>query len=290
MADRYGAPWHGGDYAALLAAPGVEAVVICTPNALHVPQARAALEAGKHVFVQKPLALRPAEAREMVARAERRDRLLFVDYTYRYLATVAALRSSLADLGPPQRLRATFHNVYGPGKAWFFDPALSGGGALIDLGVHLLDLALDLLAPASPQLTSAALGYEQGHPVEDAAELLLDLDGVPFSLAVSWNAPRPLTEITFELEARAGLARWENVGGSFFRFRTLRDGACLLDRETTLRADSLRAFRMALSRGVAPPVRLEVYDLLADAYGRLIASWPPGTGSGRPPRQGPTRR
>ena len=274
VAERYAAPWQGTDYAALLSASDVDAVVICTPNFLHVPQARAALEAGKHVLVQKPLALSPDDAREIVALAERLGHLLFVDYSYRYLETVATLRRAAAAIGPPRRLAAAFHNIYGPGKAWFFDPALSGGGALIDLGVHLLDLALELLEPAAARLASADLSYTRGHPVEDAATLVLDLDGVPFRLEVSWKAPRPLTEIFFELEGPNGLARWENVDGSFFRFRTLRDAACLLDRETTLRADTLRAFAEALATRVAPPIRPEVYDLLAAVYGTTSSSPP----------------
>src|SRR5215207_8766709 len=63
VAGRHAAIWHGTDYSTLLAMPDVEAVVICTPNALHVPQTRAALLAGKHVLVQKPLALSPDGAR-----------------------------------------------------------------------------------------------------------------------------------------------------------------------------------------------------------------------------------
>jgi predicted dehydrogenase len=242
-------------------------VVICTPNALHVPQARAALMTGKHVLVQKPLALTTAEAQSTVDLAAQAGRLLFVDYTYRYLATTDQLRQSLPQIGPPRRVRAAFHNIYGPGKAWFFDPRLSGGGALIDLGVHLLDLALDLLGPTTVSLEQADLSFGRGYPVEDAARLLLRLDEVPFSLEVSWNADLPLTEIRLEIEAEQGRLRWENVEGSFFHFRTLRDGVCLLDRETTLRADTLAAFCRALASQVAPPVHLEVYELLAQAYG-----------------------
>ena len=93
---RYGSPWSGQDFADLLLLPAVDVVVICTPNALHVPQATAALRAGKHVLVQKPLALTWADADAIVALARDAGRLLFVDYSYRFLATIDAVRTALA--------------------------------------------------------------------------------------------------------------------------------------------------------------------------------------------------
>lgn len=266
VAARHASPWHTADYDALLARPDVDAVVICTPNALHVPQARAALRAGKHVLVQKPLALSADDARATIALAAQLERLLFVDYTYRFLDTMAALRQALAEIGPVRRVEGVFHNIYGPGKAWFFDPRLSGGGALVDLGVHLLDLALWLLEPASAELTSTDLSHAQGHLVEDTARLTLSLDGIPFDFAVSWNAPLPLTDIVLRFIGQSGTARWENVDGSFFRFRAFRDQRCLLDRETPLRTDTLRAFSAALRGAPAPPISPHVYELLSAAY------------------------
>jgi len=263
VAARYACPWSSDSFERLLEQPSVEAVLICTPNALHVPQAQAALRAGKHVLVQKPLALRLAEAAATVELAQQTGRLLFVDYTYRFLETV----QRLTDARDVRAVRATFHNIYGPGpeKRWFFEPRLSGGGALLDLGVHLLDLALWLRQPQSASLETAEL---TGPPIDTAAHLGLHLDAIPFELDVSWNAPRPQTEISVELETAAGRLRWENVAGSFFHFRTCLDETVLLDRETTLRADTLRAFAQALDRQQAPPIDLRVYALLDRAYGR----------------------
>jgi predicted dehydrogenase len=266
VAARHAAPWHGSSFDELLGAPGVEAVVICTPNALHAPQAQAALRAGKHVLVQKPLAVSPDAARATVELAGRLSRILFVDYSYRQLATVRALREALPAIGRPRRAAAAFHNIYGPGKAWFFNRELSGGGALIDLGVHLLDLAIDLLDPATISLRRADLATADA-AVEHRARLDLRLDDLPLTVDVSWNAAIPTTEIALQVDGDRGTLRWENVAGSFFRFRSLRDGALLLDRETTLRADTLAAFGEALRAGAAPPVHLQVYELLAEAYG-----------------------
>ena len=271
VAARYGIAWAGQRFEDLLEADGVGAVVICTPNALHPAQAQAALRMGKHVLVQKPLAISCADAASTIELAARVQRLLFVDYTYRFLETMRVFRDALATAGEVRSARAVFHNIYGPGaeKAWFFDRALAGGGALTDLGVHLLDLGLWLLRPAEVALESAELADVRS--VEHAARLSLRLDGRPFEVAVSWNAPLAATEIAFEAVTNAGVLRWENVAGSFFHFRTRRDGAVLADRETTLREDTLRAFAQALAAGRAPEMDERVYAVLDRAYGRSAA-------------------
>jgi predicted dehydrogenase len=258
IAERYGSPWYGQDFDALVGLPAVDAVVICTPNALHVPQAQTALAAGKHVLVQKPLALSCTDAEAVIGLAQAQRRLLFVDYTYRFLDTVQALRAGVTEV---RQVRTKFHNIFGPGseKAWFFDPKLSGGGALVDLGVHLLDLALWLVRPNNVELVSC---WMDRRPIERTARLELRLDDVPFDLEVSWNADLPLTDISFEVDGM----RWENVEGSFFHFRTMRHGQVLADKETTLRADTLRAFGGALASGEAPAIDPRVYALLEQAY------------------------
>jgi predicted dehydrogenase len=273
VAERYGAAWHGADYDTLLAVPEVDAVVICTPNALHVPQSLAALSQRRHVLVQKPLARTADEARQLAIAAQQHDRLLFVDYSYRYLDTSRCLAAALASIGRVRSVSAAFRNIYGPGKAWFFDPRLSGGGALVDLGVHLVDLALALLQPRSVQLEQATLSFGAGLAVEDGATLALRLDDdLPVQVAATWNEPLPQTDIHLELHGERGTLRWENVDGSFFRFRTVLDGRLLLDRETTLREDTLRAFVDALDRHHAPEVDPRVYALLEAAYSQAGAS------------------
>jgi predicted dehydrogenase len=270
IADRYAIAWSGERFDALLEADGVEAVIICTPNALHAGQAQASFRAGKDVLVQKPLALSRGDAQATIELANSLDRLLFVDYSYRFLETVSVFRASLGEVSGGRSARAVFHNVYGPGaeKTWFFNPALSGGGALIDLGVHLLDLGLWLFEPSVTRLEGVDLSG-QG-PVEDAAALRLLVDDVRFSVDVSWNAPLPATEISFEVVGGDDRRlRWENVDGSFFHFRTLLDGEVIADRETTLREDTLRAFRSALASRRAPPIDARVYALLDQAYGRV---------------------
>jgi predicted dehydrogenase len=265
VAAKYASPWSGERFDDLIRLAGVDLVVICTPNALHAPQAIQALRAGKHVLVQKPLALSFSDAEAVVEVARDRGRLLFVDYTYRFLATMNALQRALPAIGPVQSVSAEFHNIYGPGaeKAWFFDRRLSGGGALLDLGVHLLDLALWLVQPGTVSLEQAEL--ERGG-IEHLASLRVRLDSVPFDLSVSWNAPLPHTRIGFEIGGAHGRLRWENVDGSFFHFRTVHDATVLLDRETSLRSDTLHALSNALATNIAPPIDSRVYALLDQAY------------------------
>jgi predicted dehydrogenase len=269
VADRCGAPCHLERFDDLLALSEVDAVLICTPNGLHAEQAQAALRAGKDVLVQKPLALTCDDAVRTLEAAAKAERLLFVDYSYRFLETMGALRDLLPPAGAIRSIRAVFHNLYGPGveKTWFFDARMAGGGALMDLGVHLLDLGLWLLAPRAASLERAELG--DARPVEHSARLALRLDEVPFELEVSWNAPLPATEIRFEVVSQDGRSlRWENVDGSFFHFRTLHEGQVVAERETTLREDTLRTFADSLATRHAPVVDTRVYALLDAAYGR----------------------
>jgi predicted dehydrogenase len=154
----------------------------------------------------------------------------------------------------------------GAEKTWFFDRQLSGGGALLDLGVHLLDLALWLLRPGKVTLERAQL--ERGVIEREATlRVRLDPDDVPFDLAVSWQAPLAATRIAFELDGDRRNVRWENVDGSFFRFRTILGDEILIERETTLRSDTLRAFAQAMETGIAPEIDVRVYALLDRACG-----------------------
>jgi predicted dehydrogenase len=271
VAERYSSPWHGHRFEDLLVAPSVDAVVISTPNALHVPQAQAALRAGKPVLVQKPLATLAADARVTVELASACGQVLFVDYSYRLLETAAALRSALPEIGAVRTVSAVFHNTHGPraGRDWFMDPNLSGGGALIDLGVHMLDLVLWLLRPSDARLERVALKHRPGLRVEHNARMEVRLEDVPLSLAVSWDAPRPLTDISVKVDGARGQLRWHNVGGSFVHFRTQLNRRLLIDREMTLRENTLLAFAAALSSGSAPSIDTRVYDLLDQAYGRV---------------------
>ena len=201
-----------------------DGVVIATPSALHAEQCITAFDAGAAVFCQKPLGRTAAEVEAVLAAAERADRLLGVDLSYRHTAAMQAIRGRFAELGQPFSADLTFHNAYGPGAGWFWDPALSGGGCLIDLGVHLVDLALWMFDfPEVEQATSTLL--REGRPVrpdevEDYATAELSLsNGAAVRIACSWNlnAGRDaVIEATFY--GTQGGAQMRNENGSFFDF------------------------------------------------------------------------
>lgn len=207
---------------------GVEGVVIATPSALHAGQAVRALEAGCAVFCQKPLGRTAAEARRVVDAARAADRLLAVDLSYRFTAAVRALRERVArgELGRVYAVDLVFHNAYGPDRPWFYDPALAGGGCVMDLGVHLVDLALWTLGfPAVERVDSRLFaGGERivGEPrvCEDYAEATLDLaGGAVVRLACSWRLPAGRDAVIgASFYGTEGGAAFRNQGGSFYDF------------------------------------------------------------------------
>jgi predicted dehydrogenase len=202
-----------------LLAAGVDGVVIATPSALHADQAVAAFERGLPVFCQKPLALDAASARRVVDAARAADVLLGIDFSYRFTNAVRKVREVIAagELGEIFAADLVFHNAYGPDKAWFSDPSLSGGGCVIDLGIHLVDLALWLLDGSEVQHVEARL---HGAPLEDHAEAHLVLaNGAVLRLSCSWwlHAGRDCVFDARFYGTRGG-ASIRNVDGSFYDF------------------------------------------------------------------------
>jgi predicted dehydrogenase len=180
------------------------------------------------VFCQKPLARTLQESREIIAAARAADRLLGCDLSYRYTEGMRRIRNCLAegDLGSIYAADLVFHNAYGPDKPWFRDAALAGGGCAIDLGTHLVDLALWALGFPQVQRVSSKL-YAQGRllpagsgEVEDFAFAQLDLaSGATARIACSWNlAAGRDAVIEAHFHGTRGGAAWRNVNGSFYDF------------------------------------------------------------------------
>jgi predicted dehydrogenase len=200
----------------------LDGVVVATPSALHADQATAALERGLAVFCQKPLARDAAETRRVLEAARDADRLLAVDLSYRRVEALRAAHEQVASgaLGRLHTVDLVFHNAYGPDKPWFTDPELAGGGCLIDLGTHLIDLALWLTGGEAAVVETARTLSLHGHAVEDHATAELALGGARARLACSWFAPAG-RDCVFECTAwgNEGAVSVRNVGGSFYDFR-----------------------------------------------------------------------
>ncbi|PVX29321.1 Gfo/Idh/MocA family protein [Sphingomonas pokkalii] len=204
---------------------GLDGIVIATPSAMHATQSIRALEAGIAVFCQKPLGRTAAEVRAVVAAARAADRLLGVDLSYRHTQGMRAIFELVRGgaLGHVFAADLVFHNAYGPDKPWFYDPAQSGGGCVIDLGVHLVDLALWTLGFPEVGGVTASLRASGGPvatgQVEDFALAAFRAGGTDVRLACSWNlhagADAEIAAVFYGTESGAA---FRNTGGSFYDF------------------------------------------------------------------------
>jgi len=149
-----GAP-DGPSFAGVLADPGVDGVILCTPNLQHAAQASAALEARKHVLVEFPAAASPDEFRALLERAAEQDVVLHEEHIELLSPSQAWLRERARALGAPRTGTLTFT---GSAEGWIADPALAGTPALCALArLHRL---VDLFGEA--EVRSAALACSDG--------------------------------------------------------------------------------------------------------------------------------
>jgi len=142
MAAQYGAPRVYATLAELLGDPEIDAVSVCTWNDSHAEVAIAALEAGKHVLVEKPLSKSVAEAEAIAEAVSRTGKHLQVGFVRRFSSNATVLKSFIdaGELGQIYYAKAININRIGNPGGWFADSAKSGGGPLIDIGIHFLDL------------------------------------------------------------------------------------------------------------------------------------------------------
>jgi predicted dehydrogenase len=267
----------------------LDGIVIATPSAAHAAQATAALERGIAVFCQKPLARTASEAAAVVAAAQRADRLLATDFSYRCVDGMAELRKRIGagELGEVFAIDLHFHNAYGPDKDWFYDLAQAGGGCVLDLGIHLVDLAQWLCdGTAARELHDLDAHLFAGgrrlptplQQVEDYASVQWRRgDGVLVRLACSWRLQAGCDAmIGAGIYGTAGGAQWSNVGGSFFDFNldllhgTTRERIAAPPDEWGGRALLDWTRRLAAGEGFDPGVRdvVDVARTVDAIYGR----------------------
>lgn len=232
LGERFGIPRRYERWQDLITS-GLDAVSIATPTHLHAPIAVAALEAGLHVLCEKPLARSVAEGAAMVAAAEEAGRVLKVVFNHRERGDVAVLKKQIdaGQLGRIYYAKAHWMRRNGiPGLGgWFTSREMAGGGPLIDLGVHILDLALYLLGEPLVETASASTFAELGprglggsaygvaqplgseFEVEDLATAYLRLEGGgALHLETSWATFRaPGDNFGIELYGTEGGARIE---------------------------------------------------------------------------------
>jgi scyllo-inositol 2-dehydrogenase (NADP+) len=170
----------------------VDLVVISTPNRTPFPLARAALEAGKHVVVDKPFTVTVAEADALIALAAERKRVLTVFHNRRWDGDFLTVKSLLraGRLGQPSLFEAHWDR-FRPElrEGWKEDPA-EGAGLLLDLGPHLIDQALQLFG--TPQALNADIAAQRtGSSVDDYFVLTLDYGGMRATLSAASLVAEP---------------------------------------------------------------------------------------------------
>ncbi len=162
------------DYRDLVKDPKVDAVLIVTPNDLHLPIALAAAQRGKHILVEKPIARNVNEARAMIDAARRHGVKLMVSHNFRFHPLVRRVKALLPSMGTPYLISMCKRQQRASG--WREDLKASGGGALMDLGVHLFDQARFLLG-SEPKAVFCSTRKVLGTPIEDSFASVLEFPG-----------------------------------------------------------------------------------------------------------------
>ena len=177
---------HYDSYEALLADPTIDAVYVPTPNALHKKWTIAALEAGKHVLCEKPIACTAAEAEEMIAAAEKAGKLLMEAFMYRYggkfRKMMEILRSGV--LGKIKAVQGSHGYTLDWASPAREDPAL-GGGSIYDVGCYVVD-CMNAVAKSQGGKLQDAKAFTLGTPVDYHAAAALSYDCGMVGVLQSW--------------------------------------------------------------------------------------------------------
>jgi predicted dehydrogenase len=192
------------EYEELLQESELHAAIICLPNFLHFPASLAALEAGKHVFCEKPPTMNAAEMKVLQEVATKRGLVYFFGRQFRFTPAMRAAKKLIGDgrLGKIYHAKATWVRSRGIPQGlggWFTEKKRSGGGALIDIGVHALDSVWYLMGTPRPVSVSAQvyrnfaqLVREPIFDVEDAAYAFIRFEnGAVVHLETSWAGNLP---------------------------------------------------------------------------------------------------
>ena len=169
----------------------IDAVVVSTPNYLHSPQTIAALNAGIHVMVEKPMAMNTPEAEKMYEASRRTGATLMVAHCWRFDQDVLWLKGQLEKLGKIIRTKGIgVHTHWGP-AGWFTKKEFAGGGAMADMGIHALDTARFLLGDPKPVSVYAKIGtYYKDFDVDDTGTIIVEWDnGATSFIESGWWQP-----------------------------------------------------------------------------------------------------
>jgi len=230
----------------VVASDDVDVVVVATPNGFLAEIAVAALQAGKHVLLEKPMGRNLAEARAIAAAARASGKLVKVGFNHRYHPGLASAHAYFAQgaIGKLINVRLRYGHGGRPGyeKEWRGNPELAGGGELTDQGVHALDLVHWFAGMPSRVAALTQTAVWPIAPLEDNGFALLAFDdGVVASLHTSWTQWKNL--FSLEVFGERGALIVEGLGGSYgpetlhVQLRRLQGGAPSVKSETFEGAD-----------------------------------------------------
>src|SRR5690625_4164344 len=217
------------DYNELLANPEIEAVSICTWNNTHAKIAVAALEAGKHVLVEKPLSITVEEAEAVEEAAKKANKVAQVGFVRRHDSNAKLLKTFIEndDLGELYYAKASYLRRLGNPGGWFSDISRSGGGPLIDLGVHVIDLTWYLMGKPRPVSVSGNTYNRLGnrshienlsfYQAADYDPTLNDVEDLTNALIRFENAASLYVDVSFTLQAKkdeAAVKLYGDKGGA----------------------------------------------------------------------------
>ncbi len=210
-ARQFGNPRVLSTWQETIADPDVDAIDICTPNHLHAEIAIAAARAGKHVIVEKPMATELADADTMVAAAHEAGVVLMLAHNQRFVPHFETMRRLIAEgtIGRIYSARSIFMHAgpdesWGAASSWFWEEQSAGGGSLLDLGIHMIDLLIWTLD--RPVLEVSAMTARVLKPTfaDDNAFLTIRFEGdILASVQSSWSA-RPVPERNLSFHGELG--------------------------------------------------------------------------------------
>lgn len=223
-AEQYNVPHWYTDYNEMLAKENLEAVSVCTWNAAHKPATIAALNAGCHVLCEKPMAMNTAEAVEMEEAAQKNGKVLQIGFVRRFGKDASTLKTFIESgrLGDIYYAKAVYLRRDGCPGGWFGDKEYSGGGPLIDLGVHVMDLTRYLTGNPKPiaayGIVDKSLGKERAkakYAKGEGAWKIVNNLGIEFKYTVEDFVTAYVkfdNGMTLQLEASFNLNLKQDVG------------------------------------------------------------------------------
>ncbi len=246
------------DFDSLLGDPKVQALVLATPHSMHCSQICAAAEAGKHIFVEKPLALTLGEAKDAVTACRRNKVTLAVGFNRRFLPALQALQKQnhTGSLGVPLHIDANFSGPFGFGftdDMWRGTTAENPAGGMAALGIHMLDAMIHLLGPVQ-RVTALSKRRVLSAGVDDTTTVQLDFDsGATGTLTSLMATPLNWRLQLFGSEGWAAMADQQSLEVS--RLEDLKESNQVFEAVDTLAAE-LNAFAAAIYEGTPFPVSM----------------------------------